>query len=75
MAWQTHPVTPDRFEDFTDVINPNRRNPHCWCVSHCLGAADIRELGGGDREQAMRRLCERENPPGVVTYRDGTPVG
>ncbi|MDQ1293322.1 MAG: hypothetical protein QG608_1203, partial [Actinomycetota bacterium] len=40
-----------------------------------LGAADIRELGGGDREQAMRRLCERENPPGVVTYRDGTPVG
>jgi len=23
----------------------------------------------------MRRLCERENPPGVVTYLDGTPVG
>ena len=23
----------------------------------------------------MRRLCEREHPPGVVTYRDGEPVG
>ena len=23
----------------------------------------------------MRRLCEREVPPGVVTYLDGTPVG
>ena len=23
----------------------------------------------------MRALCEREHPPGVVTYLDGTPVG
>lgn len=23
----------------------------------------------------MRALCEREHPPGVVTYRDGEPVG
>ena len=23
----------------------------------------------------MRALCDRENPPGVVTYLDGTPVG
>ena len=36
-------------------------------------AKDIEELGKGDREQAMRRLCERENPPGVVTYLDGGP--
>ncbi|GAA3697460.1 GNAT family N-acetyltransferase [Arthrobacter ginkgonis] len=73
--WQTRPVTPDRFEDFADVINPNRRDTHCWCLSHRLGAKDIEELGGGSREQAMRRLCERENPPGVLTYRDGEPVG
>ncbi|MGJ7439985.1 GNAT family N-acetyltransferase [Aquipuribacter sp. MA13-6] len=75
MTWQTHPVTPDRFEDFADVVNPNRRATHCWCLSHRLGQPQIAELGGGDREQAMRRLCEREHPPGVVTYRDGVPVG
>jgi GNAT superfamily N-acetyltransferase len=75
MSWQTHPLTPDRFEDFADVINPNRRASHCWCLSHRLRASDIAELGGGDREQAMRRLCERENPPGVVTYLAGEPVG
>ena len=73
--WQTRPVTPDRFEDFADVINPNRRDTHCWCLAHRLRVKDIEELGGGSREQAMRRLCERENPPGVVTYRDGEPVG
>lgn len=73
--WQTHPVTPDRFEDFADVLNPTRRDTHCWCLSHRVGAKDIDELGRGSREAAMRRLCERENPPGVITYRDGVPVG
>ena len=77
-VWETHPVTPDRFEDFADVINRNRRPTHCWCLSHRLDAAEIRELGGDgpdQRERAMRALCEREHPPGVVTYLDDTPVG
>ena len=77
-SWETHPVTPDRFEDFADVINPNRRASHCWCLSHRLRAQDIAALGGTDedaRERAARALCAEELPPGVVTYRDGTPVG
>ena len=74
-AWETHPVTPDRFEDFADVINPNRRATHCWCLSHRLNAKDIEALGHGSRERAMRALCEREHPPGVVTYLDDVPVG
>ncbi|WP_028658831.1 GNAT family N-acetyltransferase [Nocardioides insulae] len=75
MTWETHPVTPDRFEDFAEVINRTRRPNHCWCLSHRLRPVEIEELGGGSRELAMRRLCEREHPPGVVTYRDGEPVG
>lgn len=76
--WETHPVTPDRFEDFVYVINKNRRATHCWCLSHRLTQAEITELGGTGataREKAMRALCERELPPGVLTYRDGIPVG
>ncbi len=75
VSWLTHPVTSDRFEDFADIINPNRRALHCWCLSHRLRAQDIAELGEGNREKAMRALCERSNPPGVVTYLDGVPVG
>ena len=76
--WETHPVTPDRVEDFADVINRNRRATHCWCLSHRIQAKEIAELGGAGktaREKAMRALCEREHPPGVVTYLDGEPVG
>lgn len=75
MTWETRPVTPDRFDDFADVINRTRRETHCWCLSHRLQPQQIDELGQGSREQAARALCEREHPPGVVAYRDGTPVG
>ncbi|MGI8717093.1 MAG: GNAT family N-acetyltransferase [Lapillicoccus sp.] len=67
-------MTPDRFEDFADVVNRTRRTNHCWCLSHRLQSAEIEQLGGGSREAAMRRLCERAFPPGVVTYLDGEPV-
>ncbi len=68
-------MTPDRFDDFADVVNPNRRADACWCLSHRLRTREIEELGNGSREQAMRRLCERRDPPGVVAYLDGLPVG
>lgn len=75
-TWETHPVTEDRFDDFADVINPTRRETHCWCLSHRLRAPEIKELSdGGTRADAMRCLTRREHAPGVVTYRDGLPVG
>ncbi|GAB3294342.1 GNAT family N-acetyltransferase [Epidermidibacterium keratini] len=74
-TWQTHPLTADRFEDFADVVNKNRRSTHCWCTTHRLREKEIGELGDGDREQAMRTLADREPPPGVVAYADGVPVG
>lgn len=75
MAFTVEPLTPARFEDFADVINPNRRETHCWCLSHRLPAREIQELGDGSREAAMRALSARRSRPGVIGYDDGTPVG
>ncbi|MGB3685501.1 MAG: GNAT family N-acetyltransferase [Ornithinimicrobium sp.] len=75
VIWSVHPVTSVRFDDFLDVVNPNRRANHCFCVPHRLRTADVRELGDGDREQAMRALCRRDDPPGIVAYHDDRPVG
>lgn len=68
-------MTPDRFEDFADVVNPSRRVNHCWCLTHRLSPEEVDQLGGGSRERAMRALTERTYPPGVVTYRNDEPVG
>ncbi|GAB2921972.1 GNAT family N-acetyltransferase [Rhodococcus aerolatus] len=75
MTVETHPVTPERFEDFADVVNPTRRTTHCWCPSHRLRSADIAALGGRSREAAARALCAGDLPPGVLAYDDGVPVG
>lgn len=75
MTFETHPLTPGRFDDFADIVNPNRRENQCWCLSHRVGAKEIEELGHGSRQAAMRALCERQVRPGVVGYADGVPVG
>jgi hypothetical protein len=75
MAFDTHPATPDRIDDFVAVVNPNRRASHCWCLSHRLTAREIQDLGDGSRESAFRALCGRAVPPGVIGYADGVPVG
>jgi GNAT superfamily N-acetyltransferase len=75
MAFTVEPLTPARFEDFADVINPGRRATHCWCLSHRLPAREIEALGHGSRETAMRALSARRSRPGVIGYADGTPVG
>jgi GNAT superfamily N-acetyltransferase len=74
-GWATHPVTADRFDDFADVINPHRRDTHCWCLSHRLLAREIDELGDGSREAAASVLARGRSSFGVVTYRDDVPVG
>ena len=73
MAFTVRPVTPDRVDDFVAVANPNRRASHCWCLSHRLTAREIAEHES--REAAFRALCGRTNPPGVIGYDGGEPVG
>lgn len=75
MSWDVRPLTPDRFDDFADVVNRSRRDTHCWCVTHRLRGRDIDDLGGGSREQAMRRLAVETPAPGVIAYHDDVPVG
>ena len=73
--WEVLPVTPERFEDFSTVLNPTGREKHCWCLSHRLGAKEIEKLGAANRVDAMRFLSAEPIAPGVVAYKDGVPVG
>ena len=87
MTWTTLPVTPDRFDDFADVINPNRRATHCWCLSHRLpvdppGRMDLTMAFVGTRamfEKAGFEVVGRTDTvasklPRLVMRRDLAPV-
>ena len=72
MAFEVHPLTADRFDDFAHVVNPNRRATHCWCLSPRLSAPQ-RHAPGAPREDTMRALAAGEPAPGVVGTRTASP--
>ncbi|MGO2069002.1 GNAT family N-acetyltransferase [Glutamicibacter arilaitensis] len=61
---EIRPLTEARMDDFAAVANPNKREKHCWCLSHRIGATEIRERGAGDRFAAMRSLSHEPTAPG-----------
>ncbi len=73
IVWETLPLTPQRFDDFADVINPNRRSTHCWCLSHRCTAQEVDALGATRHEASQALVAQRTT--GVITYADGVPVG
>lgn len=75
MTWETHALAADRFDDFTQVVNPRRRADPCRCLAVCPRLGGTRDLWRETREQMMRRLSEREPPAGVLVYRDNQAVG
>lgn len=74
-ALRIEPLIESRMDDFAAVVNPNRRENHCWCLSHRLSAQEIRERGGDDRYAAMCSLSREKIAPGVIAYLDDQPVG
>lgn len=72
---EIRPLTERRMEDFAAVVNPNKREKHCWCLSHRLSAREIKERGAGDRYAAIRSLSSEPIAPGVIAYQNEVPVG
>lgn len=75
MTWETHSVTPDRFEDFADVINRTRRTAAragLPCTAHpgsvlrqiaCRSASDRCNADGAPRNTVYRRPRWSSRPP------------
>ncbi|STY67651.1 Uncharacterised protein [Micrococcus luteus] len=57
MVFEVHPLTADPFDDFADVVNPNRRATPCWCLSHRLSVPQLRELGDTPRGRHAGARC------------------
>lgn len=68
------PASGERFEDLAAVLRPKREGASaCWCVSYRLSGRQA--VSVPEREAYMRGLCESGQPPGVLAYIDGKPVG
>ena len=72
------PVTPDRWDDLLALFGPNGAYSNCWCTffrqTGAEFAAGCRETGKGNRS-LLRRLVRDGEVPGLLAYRDASPVG
>lgn len=67
-------ATSDRFDDVAIMLGPRKPGASvCWCLSHRLDSRTNRELVGPARGEYVRRLCGRDQGPGVLAY-DGAEV-
>ena len=70
-----HPLTAARWSDFERVMGPQGGDAGCWCMWWRYSASEYRKKRGAGNKRAIRSLARKGPPPGILTYKEGEPVG
>jgi GNAT superfamily N-acetyltransferase len=69
------PVTPERWDDFEKLFGECGAYEGCWCMWWRLTRRQwTRQRGEGNR-QAMKRIVDSGEAPGIIAYVGGEPAG
>lgn len=69
------PLTPERWEDLEQLFGRSGAYGGCWCMWWRITRRQFGEDAGENNRRALKTIVERGEVPGVVAYREGTPVG
>ena len=72
---EIHPLTADRWADFDKLFGPRGAYAGCWCMWPRLRSKDWSASRAAGRKDAMRDIVESGEPPGLLAYVEGEPVG
>lgn len=72
---ETHPLTPDRWRDLTDLFSTSATTRHCWCTWPRVTTDYRAETDAGNRRSFKKVVDTAKAPPGVLAYVDGVPAG
>ncbi len=75
VSLEIHPVSADRWDDLLTVFGPNGAYSNCWCTWWILTGKVYGEADPEDRRALLESLVVDDEEPGLLAYRDGTPVG
>ena len=70
-----HPVTPERWDDLAALFGERGACGGCWCMWWRLTGKQFEEQKGQGNREAMRRIVQSGEVPGILAYADGLPVG
>ena len=72
---EIHPLTRDRWDDLVTVFDRPGDPRGCWCMFYRVRSRDFDRLWGQGARAAFGKVVTDGPPPGLLAYRDGTPVG
>jgi len=70
-----HPVTPERWKDFTQLFGKRGACGGCWCMHWRLTRAEFEKRKGDKNRRAMKRLIDSGHIPGLLAFADNKPIG
>jgi GNAT superfamily N-acetyltransferase len=69
------PLTPERWDDFTQLFGPRGACAGCWCMYWKLPRKDF-TAGQGDKNRLIQKgIVASGQTPGLLAYVDGIPAG
>ena len=82
MALAVHPLTPERWPDLEAIFEARGCSVArgCWCMYYRVSGKETGFTRPGDEQRtrskaALKALAGDDPPPGLIGYREGTPVG
>lgn len=69
------PVTADNWNDMQELFGDKGAYGGCWCTYWRLGNKEFNSLSASERKTRMESTIESGVVPGILAYRNGTPIG
>ena len=75
MEYETHPLTPDRWDDLARLFGPTGQQGGCWCMWNRQSSREFEQCKGDTNRALLRGLVDGGEVPGLLAYSKGVPVG
>lgn len=72
---ETHPLTPDRWRDFAELMNSRYDTRHCWCIWPRITTNYRTRTDAANRRSFKKVVDTAKAPPGILAYVEGVPAG
>ena len=70
-----HPLEKSRWKDFEKLFGERGACGGCWCMSWRLNRSDFDKQKGTGNKNAMKKLVNDNEMPGILAYYDNNPIG
>jgi GNAT superfamily N-acetyltransferase len=70
-----HPLTIDRWPDFEKLFGASGAYGGCWCMWWFEPGSEFERMKGEPNRLAMQERVKAGEPPGILAYLQGEPVG